>query len=127
MGNGERDMAFQHYEKALTIGLKTLPSNDIRLSMLYTQTGEMYRTMGNREKAVEYFEKAAIIANPTSLGSRRRLQDRIYYVCRRCHQSVWAYAVFGRIKETCPNLLYFPFEVIILDCSSMLTKSYVYL
>jgi len=100
--NGQLDLAFEHHEKALAIGLKTMPSSSISLSKLYAESGEIYRKMGNVEKAIDYFREAATIVNSRSLGSQRRLNDKIYYPCSQCRQFVWAYAAFDRIKETYP-------------------------
>ena len=98
----QRDLAFEHSEKALTIALKTFSSNDVRLSLIYAQMGEIYRKMGNVENSMDCFTKAAAIKNHLLLGSRIRPNDKIHYACRRCQRYVWTYAVFDRIKETFP-------------------------
>jgi tetratricopeptide (TPR) repeat protein len=100
--NGQRDLALQHHQKALAVGLKTVPSNDIRLCMMYAYTGDIYRKIGNVEKAADCFREAAVIANSRPLGSRRRPNEKVHYACARCRQFVWTYALFDPVKETYP-------------------------
>ena len=100
--NGQRDLAFEHGEKALATDLKKFSADNVDLLTIYVEISQFQQKMGNVEKSIEYLREAAVVQKRVSLKSPRRFHDRINYVCRRCRQVVWAYAGFDRIKETCP-------------------------
>lgn len=55
------DSAYKYYSIAEQIYLKTIPEDDIRLGIIYTNLGNYYRSNGNIIEAIRYNERAVAI------------------------------------------------------------------
>jgi tetratricopeptide (TPR) repeat protein len=102
--NHQNDSSIKHFELALEIGLKSLPSGHPQLIDLCYVLGYIHKDMGNIARSEEYFGKQFDLLNlpRTSVTSMVEVVElshhKMHYICPRCRLPVWVYSTCRNFK-----------------------------